>query len=285
MPRLDLPEIEDLAWCPQPARDAATAFLALLADVGRPYDALAPRLARAVTSTGATRIVDLAAGAGGPWRTLRPQLAALGADVEIVLTDRFPPGRAPRADEPRVRYHPEPVDATDVPADLHGFRTLCGAFHHLRPPEARRVLADAVRRHEGIAVLEAVQRRPLPVLLAALLPLPYLVVAPRLRPFTWRRMLWSYLLPATPALLAVDGVASCLRAYTPTELLELADGLGSYRWEAGEVRAERAPMTATYLIGVPRQRAGAATSDARPHRTEARHAPDDVRPATNRSPA
>ena len=252
MRRIDLPELEDAAWCPRPARDAATAFLALLADVGRPYDALAARLAKAVTATGASRIVDLASGAGGPWRTLRPQLAARGADVEIVLTDKFPPAGVARTAERRVSYHPEPVDATDVPVDLHGFRTLCGAFHHLRPHDARRVLADAVHAHEGVAVLEAVQRKPLPILLAALLPLPYLAAAPLLRPFTWRRFLYSYVLPAAPALLAVDGVASCLRAYGPEELLEFTEGMSTYRWEAGEVRAARAPLTATYLIGVPR---------------------------------
>ncbi len=252
MPRVDLPEIEDAAWCPRPARDAATAFLALLADLGRPYDALVPRLAQAVAGTGAPRIVDLASGAGGPWRTLRPQLATMGADVDVVLTDKFPPKHVARAEGRRVRYHPVPVDATEVPADLPGFRTVCGAFHHLRPHDARRVLADAVHAHEGIAVLEAVQRRPLPVVLAALLPVPYLVAAPLLRPFTWRRLLYSYVLPAAPALLAVDGVASCLRAYDPAELLGLADGLSTYRWEAGEVRAERVPLSATYLIGVPR---------------------------------
>lgn len=251
MQRLDLPEIEDLAWCPGPARDGSTAFLAFLADLGRPYDALAPTLARALRATGSRRIVDLASGAGGPWRTLRPLLARHGADVEVVLTDRFPP-RDAVPDDDRVRYHREPVDATAVPADLSGFRTICGAFHHFAPRRARAMLRDAVDRHEGIAVLEAVQRAPLTIALAALLPLPYLAVAPTLRPFRWSRLLWSYLLPATPALLAVDGVASCLRAYTARDLRELTEGLDSYAWEAGVVRAARAPVPATYLIGVPR---------------------------------
>ncbi|MEJ2291110.1 MAG: hypothetical protein P8Y13_03770 [Deinococcales bacterium] len=251
MQRLDLPEIEDLAWCPGPARDASTAFLAFLADLGRPYDALAPKLARALRVTGSRRIVDLASGAGGPWRTLRPLLAGYGADVEVVLTDRFPPHDAV-PDEDGVRYHREPVDATAVPAGLHGFRTICGAFHHFAPARAQALLRDAVDRHEGIAVLEAVQRAPLTIALAALLPLPYLVVAPTLRPFGWSRLLWSYLLPAAPALLAVDGVASCLRAYTARDLRELTQGLESYAWEVGVVRAARAPLPATYLIGVPR---------------------------------
>lgn len=253
MRRLDVPEIEDLAWCPAAARDAATAFLARLAEVARPYDRLAPRLARAVQACGARRVVDLASGAGGPWRTLRPLLAEHGADVPVVLTDRFPPRTtADTGAGNGLAYHVEPVDATAVPSHLHGFRTVCGAFHHFPPGAARSLLEDAVRRGEGIAVLEAVRRTPLTMLLAALQPLPYLALAPTLVPFTPARLLWSYLVPLAPALLAVDGVASCLRAYTPEELEALTDGLDAYAWEAGEVRGARVPVTATYLIGTPR---------------------------------
>jgi len=248
--RLDVPELEDYSWCPGPARDAATAFLARLAEVARPYDALAPRLARAIVASRAERVVDLASGTGGPWRTLRPLLAAEGADVPVLLTDRFPPPEASR--EAGLGYHREPVDATAVPSHLDGFRTICGAFHHFPPAAARTLLEDAVGRGQGIAVLEAVRRTLPTMVLAALQPLPYLLLAPTLRPVTPGRLLWSYLLPLAPALLAVDGVASCLRAYTADELRDLADGLDAYVWEAGEVRGARVPVTATYLIGVPR---------------------------------
>lgn len=252
MRRLDVPEIEDHAWCPAAARDAATAFLARLAEVARPYDALVPRLAAAIRDSGATRVVDLASGTGGPWRTLRPLLAGSGADVPVLLTDRFPPNALPATPaRDGIAYHPEPVDATAVPPRLDGFRTVCGAFHHFSPEKARGLLEDAVRRRQGIAVLEAVQRRLPTMLLASLQPLPYLALAPTLRPVTGARLLWSYVLPLAPALLAVDGVASCLRAYSARELRELAGGLDSYAWEAGEVTGARVPVTATYLIGVP----------------------------------
>lgn len=255
MRRLDVPEIEDSAWCPAGARDAATAFLARLAEVARPYDALAPRLAGAIRASGARRVIDLASGAGGPWGTLRPRIAQAGADVPVLLTDRFPPTTPPRSTRADgIAYHPEPVDAAAVPARLDGFRTVCGAFHHFSPGQARGLLEDAVRNGQGIAVLEAVRRAPLTMALAALQPLPYLLLAPTLRPVTATRLLWSYLLPLAPALLAVDGVASCLRAYTSEELRGLTQGLDAYAWEAGEARGARAPVTVSYLIGVPRER-------------------------------
>lgn len=259
MRRFDIPEIEDYGWCPRPARDAATAFLALLAEVARPYDALAPRLALAVRQSGAHRVVDLASGAGGPWRALQPLMAANGADVEVLLTDRYPPRDLRLPPGGRVRYLPDAVDATAVPAELDGFRTICGAFHHFSPAAARALLEDAARRGQGVAVLEAVQRRLTFMALAALLPVPYLAMAPALKRSGWATFVWSYLIPLAPSLLAVDGVASCLRAYTATEMAGLAEGLDSHVWEAGELRGSRVPVSVSYLIGVPRRAASAAS--------------------------
>ncbi len=54
----------------------------------------------------------------------------------------------------------EPVDATAVPAELGGFRTLLGAFHHFPPDVARSILADAAQKRRGLAVLEYTERRP-----------------------------------------------------------------------------------------------------------------------------
>src|SRR2546422_6427005 len=51
-------------------------------------------------------------------------------------------------------FRSEPVDATQVPGDLHGFRTIFTAFHHFRPAQARAVVADAVAKGEGIGVFE-----------------------------------------------------------------------------------------------------------------------------------
>jgi hypothetical protein len=55
-----------------------------------------------------------------------------------------------------------------------------------------------------------------------------------------------------------DGMVSCLRSYTPAELLELARGPGGdqYHWESGVVRSVSLVTRVTYMIGVPRARPG-----------------------------
>lgn len=239
--RIHLVELHDLASCPGSLRDALTDFLAFALNLARTYEPAVPLLRRALSRTGATRIVDLCSGAGGPW----PWLAA-EMNVPVLLTDLYPHrGRV-------AGLHRVPVDARSVPAELKGFRTLFTSFHHFRPADARAILADAVRRGEGIAVFEAASRRPADLALVTLTWLGVLAAAPFVRPFRWSRLLWTYLPPLLPLVGTFDGVVSCLRWYSPGELRALVQGFDTFEWDIGEARAPHSPLQMTYLIGVPR---------------------------------
>jgi hypothetical protein len=191
---------------------------------------------RAVGQTKARRIVDLCSGAGGPWRRLADQV-----DVPVLLTDLYPHG------DNVIR-----VDARAVPADLDGFRTIFTAFHHFPPVEARAILADAVRRRQGIGVFEIARRAPLEIAVVALTWLGTLVSAPFVRPWRWSRLAWTYLPPALPIIGTFDGIVSCLRTYSRPELEDLVRGLDGYDWEFGDFRGGWSPLRGSYLIGVPR---------------------------------
>jgi hypothetical protein len=124
--RRHLVELEDLPWWPRLFRDAATDYLVAALRHAKIYVGLAPRLAAAVERTGATQIIDLCSGGGGPWPDLLPALRASGVDAPVCLTDKYPNAAALRrvADTtPGVRFEPEPVSATEVPARLGGSDT------------------------------------------------------------------------------------------------------------------------------------------------------------------
>jgi hypothetical protein len=251
MRRLHLLEIHDQPWCPPSLRDALTDFLQFTINLGRCYASVAPLLRDAIARAGATKVVDLCSGAGGPWGAwLRdPRGHAPGFPVPVVLTDKYPNRGARRGGLP---FDPRSVDATDVPVDLRGFRTLFTAFHHFRPAEARAILADAVQQRQGIGVFEISRRAPLALAVIALTWLAVLVFVPFIRPPRWSRLAWTYLPPLLPIVGLFDGMVSCLRTYSPTELRELSRGLDSYEWQIGETRSGWSPLVVTYLVGVPK---------------------------------
>ena len=264
MKRRQLVELEDLPWWPRTFRDAATDYLAASMRVAKAHDAVAPLLAPALTRVRATRIVDLCSGAGGPWAALLPALRAQGADVRVVLSDRFPNRaalEAVAASTSGIEVETAPVDARDVPPRLAGFRTLFLALHHFAPDDARAILASAVRNGQGIAVVEGVSRRPAGLAMMAAIPLAVWLLTPGIRPFRWSRLFWTYAVPVLPLAILFDGVVSTLRIYTPEEMLAMTasvPGAEGYDWNAGLLRLRGAPIGVPYLIGTPR-RSTAAT--------------------------
>ena len=83
-----------------------------------------------------------------------------------------------------------------------------------------------------------------------LMPLFAWILTPRMRPFRWSRLLWTYLLPVIPFVVFWDGLVSCVRTRTPQELLHLTTRFPDYDWTAGYAPGRW--LAAVYLIGQPK---------------------------------
>jgi len=266
MARVQLFEFEDLPWFPQIVRECMTDFLSFLGRRGREvYRTFAERFAAALEITGDDTIVDLCSGGGGPALTIAELLRERrGEPLRVVLTDLYP--NLPRLERARieglgrVEYRRLPVDASEVPESLPGFRLICNAFHHLPPSAARKCLADAVRQGQGIALVEMVDRSATSLVGVTFGTGAVLAVTPFIKPVRVSRLLLTYLLPVVPLCTWWDGVVSCLRAYHPHELEQLVSSLpeNDYTWEIGRLPVRRTPTSLIYLIGYPAVRPLAA---------------------------
>jgi hypothetical protein len=261
IPRIHLFELEDQPWFPSVIRDLATDYLHFMENLVSANRPMVPLLAEALRETGSTTVVDLCAGGGGPVVAIREELTRAGLNVRFILTDKFPNYNAFRsisANHAGIEGHNAPVDATAVPTQLAGFRTMFNAFHHFKPNDARAVLQSAVAARQPIAIFE-LPERTIPVIAATflLVPIVVLLVTPFIRPFRWDRLLFTYLPPLVPLLCWWDGTVSQLRAYSVAELEDLAASLGDvgYQWRAGRIRSQGAAPHVTYLIGLPNRRA------------------------------
>jgi flavin-dependent dehydrogenase len=256
MNRLQVSELHEQPWFPSFLRDHVTDALQYILNSGNIYRPIAAPLAQAIKAAEADQVVDLCSGAGGPWTWLHRTIAnQTGAKIGICLTDKYPNigafENAQRESGGAITYCAHPVDAARIPTHIVGFRTIFSSFHHFPPEEAAGVLQKAVDNRQGIGIFEAAARHPLNILLTFLAPVAALLVTPFIRPFKWSRLLWTYLVPVIPFVLFVDGILSCLRAYSTKELSQLASSLSAegYEWRTGKDTAGIVPVT--YMLGYP----------------------------------
>ena len=265
MRRIQFIEIHEQPWFPSSLRDGVTDALQFGFHILKAYAPIAPLLQGLIDSTAnrtkaSQSIVDMCSGGGGPWLDLSRKLhgrdtAGNSAALQVCLTDKYPNLEAfqtvsERSDH-HITFYPEPVDAKEVPRTLKGLRTMFTSFHHFSPEDARAILQDAVDAGESVGIFELTRRSALTMGLMFGGVLLMFLHTPRIRPFRWSRLFWTYLIPIIPCVLIFDGVVSCLRTYKPKELREIVETLtsGPYKWEIGELKTGRVPVT--YLIGYP----------------------------------
>jgi len=254
MKRRQLFEFTDLAWWPGILRSLLTDYLQVLLKRNRPFAEKSSLIVDALNSTEETQIIDLCAGASGPWHHLVDKLRVdFGRQVPVILTDKYPDSSVARksSETSDIFYYTQSVDATDVPADLRGVRTMFNGFHHFPPDQARLILRNSVNHRQPIVIFELLQRTRLDFLVMLLAPLNVLLLTPLIRPLTIVRLLSTYVVPIAPLVVLWDCLVSVLRCYTPEELLEMARSVDSdtYNWSAGSYRHKGLPVT--YLAGYP----------------------------------
>lgn len=200
-------------------------------------------------------IVDLCTGSGEPaillQKTLREEL---NCSVELMLTDKFPNKiKADSFDKSEINYLTESIDATAIPDHLQGFRTLFASFHHFKPEVAQAILQDAVNKNQPIGIFEFTERNWTRVLFMVPGTLHALAITPFIKPFSWPRLFWTYIVPIIPLVYFWDGLISNLRTYSIEELNEMISGLENnhFSWEVKNVPAAIWPVNITYVIGQP----------------------------------
>lgn len=253
MGRVHLFEFEDQAWFPDFLRNYGTDFLQFLSNKTKMYRPIVPLLVKLLKGQKKAQIADLGSGGGGGLIWLNKEILHSIPDLEILLTDLYPNLKAFQYTQKQANnfeYYPGSVDAREVPSKLEGIRTLFLSFHHFKPKDAIQTLQNAVDAGKDIAKFEA-QERSLPSILAMLFsPITVLLTTPFIRPFSWGRILFTYLIPIVPLFVLWDGVVSSLRTYSVSEMNELinqVEGKENYNWEVQKVKS--GPGIILYLLG------------------------------------
>ena len=256
IPRLHLFEWADYSWFPKIIRDYMTEYLHFVETKFRLHEPIPALLETLSEETGTTSVIDLCSGGAGPIPAIDADLRERNVQLQFTLTDKFPNlaafQQAAKNADGAIRFEANSVDVAHVPKSLMGIRTIFNGLHHFRPNEVQAILRDAVDAGQPIATFELVERRLVSILPLVLLPIIVFVVTPAIRPRTFSRFFWTYLVPVVPLVTWWDGVVSHLRSYTPAELEAMAASFPEYTWRTGKSPIGKTGNSVTYLIGVPR---------------------------------
>lgn len=254
MSRLHLIEFHEQPWVPPLLRDCVTDYLRTATKMGGHYKLIIELVQRSIQESGADTILDMGSGAGGGWPELQPELKTPdGKPITVMLSDRDPNLPAWRALKKKtngaIDYIKTPVDATQP--GRKGFRTMFNLFHHFREPEAQAILSDASKEQQPILIVEAMDNSVMQaVLIIILAPIMTLFLTPFIRPFRWGRLLFTYLIPIVPLMIAWDGLVSVIRLYNIRDLERMTANLDGLNWEIGKKKEKS--LVVMYVKGIPK---------------------------------
>jgi hypothetical protein len=225
----------------------------------RIYEPVIPLIKEAMRQMKTTQVIDLCSGNSGPWSQMQAQLQEQQESVSVTLTDKYPNLQAFEKIKERsggkIQYIPEAVDAANVPAYLKGMRTIFSAFHHFEPDAAKTILQNAVNSRSAIGIFEFSEKRLDKIFFALLLPLFVFFVTPFIKPITFKRILWTNIIPIVPLVFTYDAIISYATTYSPEDLKKLVEGIDAqgYVWKIGQVPSKLRTVRITYLIGFPKE--------------------------------
>jgi hypothetical protein len=256
MNRIHLFEFNDQRWLPRFVTGWMTRILHLSHEETEDGRVWAPKVRDLVRRYGEEKIVDLCSGGGGPvLAVVRILEQEHGIHPHLTLTDIIPNLQTAReineAGNNRV-YVTEPINATDVPKDLQGVRTVFSGFHHLRPELAFGLLKNAFDCRQHIFIGETTKRSLRALRVYAPAPFYFFSMTHRISPTKAQRF-FTFAVPILPFLLGWDNLVSCLRTYSRREIMGFISQLQSddYRWEVGELWNSALDTAYPYIMGYP----------------------------------
>lgn len=204
-------ELEDLSVFPSWLRDFQTEYIGAVVVWFRVYDPLL----KFMNTTGprSSQMVDLCSGSGAPAKDLFERSRVF---TSLKLTDKFPNLKtAVTADE----YVREPTDVLTMRFNPDTSYTMFNAFHHFDAFQQRLIL-ERIRAAGASSCFVEILKPDLVSMVKVLFltTVGTLVLTPFVRPFSFARLFFTYVVPINVLTITWDGLVSVLKSSTEKEL-------------------------------------------------------------------
>jgi hypothetical protein len=265
--RLELFEFEDYEWLPKVIRNGITNLLMVLHRMAGTSDVIVKLIEEMREKSKFNQLVDMGSGSGGPMFEVIKKLNSKSEDdkFDLVLSDYYPNVQTVEKINTQkianVSYLADSLDATDLSEAPEGLKTMIASFHHMNPQKAKGILKSAEKNRQPILIYEIAKNNVPTLLWWILLPISLvililmsLVMTLFVRPFTFKQLFFTYLIPIIPIIYAWDGQASMMRTYTFDDIEKLLGEERSidYVWSVGDAKKSNGKNFGYYIMGYPK---------------------------------
>jgi ubiquinone/menaquinone biosynthesis C-methylase UbiE len=202
-----LKELEDFTWFPSLLRQYQLSYIGCVVKWLNIYKPIVPILKQMQTLPSINNIVDLCSGSGEPAIFLQQQT---GNSYSTLLTDKFP---SQIISLPPIAYHPASINALKINPKNDTLYSMYNAFHHFSTKEQTQLIENIVQNNSSIIIVEILT--PSIYSFASVLfagTLLQCIITPFIKPFSIKRLFFTYILPINIFTVVYDGIISVLRS-------------------------------------------------------------------------
>lgn len=205
---MKLKELEDFDWFPTILRKYQMEFIGMIASKFGFYKKVAQMIKSDIREQKINKILDLCSGSGLPAMYIHKAMKE--PNLMTTLSDKYP--QQIQITE-GVSYVVKPFDVFEIQMESDVYYTMYNAFHHFEKKDQQSIIQNALNNGANLKIVEIVQPTFLNLLSVTLAStLGVLLMCPLIRPFEWRRILLTYIIPINVLTVMIDGYITILKS-------------------------------------------------------------------------
>jgi hypothetical protein len=162
-------------------------------------------------------VTDLCSGSGLPAICLISSLR--DSDIKLTCTDLYP---QPPKQHLTNKYKSEVCDVLTLEPDHNSVYTMFNAFHHFTDLQKKQIIQRMLHQKSRFLFAEILEPGMLSLITVAIASIGgTLLFTPLIKPFSWRRLLLTYIIPVNIMTVFIDGIISVFRATSAEKLQQL----------------------------------------------------------------
>ncbi len=216
-------ELEDYNWFPTTLRNFQTEFIGFVVSKFNVYGGFVEHLKK--KSLLSQTMTDLCSGSGEPAISIFKKGNCFNS---LVLTDKYPNGL--NTQDEKIWYEPKSMDVMEMEFEPDTCYTMFNAFHHFSHESKLKIIQKIQESGSNAFFAEILEPR-LVCLLKVILAtsLGTIIFTPFIQPFSFKRLLFTYIIPVNILTITFDGIVSVLKSRSVKQYQKLFEGFDNVK--------------------------------------------------------